>query len=164
MHDLLIMEFINDACELNEYCVKHFCRSLSFQEVLRKRRFIDACARAVRHLHACGIYHADLKSNNLLVQENGERGWDLYFIDLDRVAFKRELSFRERAKNLAQMNASVTACIDVKDRLRFFKTYAQGTSVIHHKRRYYKKILTISRTKVTHPYGIDFTPPVKPTS
>jgi hypothetical protein len=117
----------------------------------------------VRALHAQGIYHADLKSNNVLVREKNGAGWIFYFIDLDRVVFKRRLSFRERSNNLAQINASVADCITFADRVRFFRVYARRTSVMSHKKKYYQKVLELSRTKVTQPYGIIFPPPVKGT-
>jgi tRNA A-37 threonylcarbamoyl transferase component Bud32 len=118
--------------------------------------FITACALAIRKLHAGGIYHADLKSNNILVTERGDCSWGFSFVDLDRVVFRRRLSFQQQANNLAQINASVSASMTLRDRLMFFRVYARETSWLCERRRYYKKILQISRTKNTKPYGIEF--------
>lgn len=159
--NFLVIEFIDHGYELNEYIVKNFKKVLSRDEVSKKRHFIRECARRVRSLHEQGVYHADLKSNNILVKEKDSGGWYFYFIDLDRVVFKRTLSLSERINNLAQINASVADCITPSDRLRFFKRYAQGTSAMEQREKYYQRILDISRTKVTHPYGVVFSPPAK---
>jgi len=118
--------------------------------------FLTACALAIRKLHVGGIYHADLKSNNILVTEKAGGTWSFSFVDLDRVSFQRRLSFQQRANNLAQINASVCARMTARDRLFFFRAYARGTPCLAERRRYYKKILSIGSTKNTKPYGIEF--------
>ncbi|MEI6126867.1 MAG: hypothetical protein WCQ99_10000, partial [Pseudomonadota bacterium] len=57
---------------------------------------------------------------------------------------------------LAQINASVAGIMTIKDRLNFFHFYAKGTSAFIERKKYYRKILEISRTKNTAPYGILF--------
>ncbi|MCP4715182.1 MAG: hypothetical protein GY868_08705, partial [Deltaproteobacteria bacterium] len=65
-------------------------------------------------------------------------------------------SFQQRANNLAQINASVSRRMSVKDRLKFFYFYAKGTPVYRARKQYYRKIITIGRTKITAPYDVDF--------
>ena len=154
--NILLTEFIDHSFELNDYVLKKFKKTLSPSEVFKKEQFVKEFARKMRDLHEKGIYHADLKSNNILVKEKVGGGWTFYFIDLDRVAFKRQLSFRQRSNNLAQINASIADCICFSDRLNFFKIYAFGTLVIKQRKRYYQRILEISRRKITQPYGITF--------
>ena len=149
IESFFITQWLPDVSELNSYIQE----SASKQ---RKEAFIKACAQAVRKLHAQGIYHADLKSNNILVTEKETDSWGFYFVDLDRVSFKENLTFYQRAKNLAQINASVSSLITVKDRLKFFRFYAKGTPLFSERKRYYRKILEISSTKITKPYGITF--------
>ena len=155
---ILLTEFIDQAFELNDYVLKNFKNDLSSYEAQKKEQFIRDFSQILKDLHQKGIYHADLKSNNILVKENMRGGWTFYFIDLDRVDFKHHLSFRERSNNLAQINASVADCIRFCDRLKFFRNYAWGTPIHEQRHRYYQKILEISRKKVTHPYGITFPP------
>lgn len=157
---ILITEFLDRAFELNDYVRRNFKRDSLSDHAHKKERFIKAFSYMIRELHQKGIYHADLKSNNILVQEEKEGGWRFYFIDLDRVFFKNRLSFKERANNLAQINASVADCIDLSDRLQFFRYYARGTSLMNQRNRYYQTILAISRKKITQPYGITFPTPV----
>lgn len=82
------------------------------------RALLATLARVVRRMHARGVFHRDLKANNVLV-----RGRDVWIIDLDRVDF-RELERDERVWNLAQLNAAVGAPATKSDRLRFFFAYA----------------------------------------
>ena len=159
--NILLTEFIDQAFELNDYVLKNFNKALSQNETGKKGQFIKEFAQRLRDFHERGIYHADLKSNNILVKEKSGDGWTFYFIDLDRISFKNQLSFSERSNNLAQINASIANCISLSDRLKFFRTYAWGTSLMRQKKRYYQRILEISRKKITQPYGIVFSPPAK---
>jgi len=148
----LIMEYVKDAREINDY-IATFKDSPRSD---RKTAFINALALIFKRLHGLGIYHADLKSNNILVQQTDRRNWKFYFVDLDRVRFKKALAAHQRANNLAQLNASVSAIMTVKDRLKFFHFYAKDTSLLQHRKAYFYKILAISRTKNTEPYGVRF--------
>ena len=155
--NIILTEFVDQAFELNDYVLKNFKNGLSPCEAHEKKeQFIWEFSQTLRNLHQKGIYHADLKSNNVLVKENMEGGWTFYVIDLDRVDFKHHLSFRERSNNLAQINASVADCINLRDRLKFFRNYARGTPIGRQRHKYYRKILEISRKKITQPYGITF--------
>ena len=122
---------------------------------------IAACALQLRDLHDKGVYHADLKSNNILVREHPPFRWEFYFIDLDRVAFRRQLSFEQRSTNLAQLNASIASCITVSDRFHFFRAYARGTGLVKQGKRYFQRIMAIGSRKNTEPYGVSFSPSLK---
>ena len=161
LQTILLMEFVDQAYELNDYVLKRFSTTVSPQDAHVKNRFIKVCALRLRDLHEKGIYHADLKSNNILVKENRSDSWEFYFIDLDSVAFCRKLSFKKRSNNLAQINASIADCMTVSDRLLFFKTYARGTLLLKESKRYFQRIMEIGRKKNTQPYGITFPPPGK---
>jgi serine/threonine protein kinase len=156
LESFLITEWISGTTELNDYISGlHNEKPIAIGKK-RKTDFIYSLARTIRKLHAMGVYHADLKSNNILVQESGDAAWTFYFVDLDRVKFRRFLSFRERANNLAQINASVSELMSVKDRLKFFHLYAEETLLLAQRKKYYREILNISRTKITEPFGVSF--------
>jgi glycosyltransferase involved in cell wall biosynthesis/tRNA A-37 threonylcarbamoyl transferase component Bud32 len=155
----LLTTFLEGVKELNSYVIERFDRPLSLDNQKEKESFITSLAKRLSDLHHKGIYHADLKSNNILVKEEGPLSWEFYFIDCDRVRFKSELNFKELSNNLAQINASISSCMTPSDRLRFFKDYARGDiSLLLQRKRFYRKILEISRGKITHPYGVQFTP------
>jgi hypothetical protein len=137
-----------DAPELNTYITG---RQWSAPD---KKQFIRSLAHTIARLHAQGIYHGDLKSNNILVRAQAA-SWDFFFIDLDRVYFSRSLTFQRRANNLAQINASVADVMTLRDRLRFFRIYSRTAACYTDRKRYFERILTISRTKGTKAYGLN---------
>ena len=139
-----------DAPELNTYITG---RQWSEPD---KKQFIRSLAHTIARLHAQGIYHGDLKSNNILVRAHAA-SWDFFFIDLDRVSFSRPLTFERRANNLAQINASVADVMTLRDRLRFFRMYSRTAACYTERKRYFERILAISRTKGTKAYGLDLT-------
>src|SRR6185295_10448853 len=83
------------------------------------RDLLHRLARLVRRMHVRGVYHRDLKANNILV-----RGDEIWIVDLDRVDFMREVPAEDRAWNLAQLNAALAEPVTRSDRLRFFFAYA----------------------------------------
>jgi tRNA A-37 threonylcarbamoyl transferase component Bud32 len=149
----LITEWLPEVRELNDYIKYINQQGLSFAD---KINFIQCVAATIRNLHEKGVYHADLKSTNILVREEGPRMWRFYFIDLERVKFKKNLTFRDRANNLAQINASIASCMTARDRLKFFRFYAKGTQLFGERKKYYREVLAISKTKNTEPFGVVF--------
>ncbi|MBI2933658.1 MAG: hypothetical protein HYY16_18600 [Planctomycetes bacterium] len=81
--------------------------------------FIFHLACLVRRMHARGVYHHDLKANNVLALPSG----GFMIVDLDRVSFGK-VSPSRRGHNLAQLNAAVGAPVTRADRLRFYRWYA----------------------------------------
>jgi tRNA A-37 threonylcarbamoyl transferase component Bud32 len=76
-------------------------------------------ARVVRRMHFRGVFHKDLKANNVLVRDG-----IVWVIDLDRVEFGSTVAREDCILNLAQLNAAVGAPVTRTDRLRFFFAYA----------------------------------------
>jgi tRNA A-37 threonylcarbamoyl transferase component Bud32 len=83
------------------------------------RGLLHRLAGILRRMHERGVYHRDLKANNVLV-----RGDEIWVIDLDRVDLMREVPREGRVWNLAQLNAAVGPPATRSDRLRFFLAYA----------------------------------------
>jgi hypothetical protein len=76
-------------------------------------------------------------------------------IDLEGVRIRR-LTDRDRITNLAQLNASLSNAVSIKDRLRFFDCYFAGDRLTRlQRRRVYRKIWDITRTKGTAHYNLD---------
>lgn len=160
---ILITEFIENAYELNDFVLEYYKEKNANYAVCSKESFIVQLAKMLRKLHESGIYHADLKSNNILVSLDENKELRFYLVDLDRVHFKDQLSFEQTANNLAQINASIADCITPADRLKFFRIYAEGTSRMASRKRYFKRILEIGRKKNTRPYGVTFSTPINTT-
>lgn len=150
-----INEYLPQAERLNHYVLKTFSKAPPGQEK-RRKEFLSRLAREIRKIHEKGIYHADLKSDNILVEEKSDGGWKFVFVDLDRVAFKKKVSIKKRIINLAQINASVADCITIADRMRFFREYARGTPFFSQRKRFYQRIIEIGSSKNTLPYGVKF--------
>jgi serine/threonine protein kinase len=118
----------------NDYVVRNFVSRIKNKKSLEcKIAFIKEFAFAIRRLHQRGIFHYDLKSNNILIKEyitghldNYSRNWHFYSIDLDRLKFSPEIFIQERFKNLSQLNASVSEVMTRADRLRFYRFYSGG--------------------------------------
>ncbi|MGR3179225.1 MAG: lipopolysaccharide kinase InaA family protein [Candidatus Anammoxibacter sp.] len=117
---LVISEYIEQATLVYIYVSN--CLSTS-AGVTRKRNFIEAFARSFKNIHKEGIFHADLKGGNILVKEIGETGWEFFYLDLDRVSFKKSVTKYEIIKNLTQLNASLPNEFSFSDRMRFYKNY-----------------------------------------
>jgi serine/threonine protein kinase len=152
---MYICKYVRHACPLNSYILKTFSKRTPASEK-KKKTFVSKLAQYIRHIHSSGVYHADLKSSNILVAENGNDGWLFYLVDLDRVFFKKKLSLKKKVNNLAQINASVADCIRVSDRIYFFNEYAKKSSFIRQKKKIYRQIIKIGKKKTTHYYGLDF--------
>jgi tRNA A-37 threonylcarbamoyl transferase component Bud32 len=121
---VVIMAYLQGSQPLEQYVQRTFGRREN-GIVVRRRRFVEVVAKLVADIHARDILHRDLKGTNLLIQELGER-WKISLVDLGHVRFDRSLTSRERALNLAQLNASIPPCIGQTDRWRFLLTYAGG--------------------------------------
>lgn len=89
-----------------------------------KRRLASRFGSFVGSLHARGIYHGDLKAVNVFLRpKHGRESFCL--VDYDRVAFGAgPVGLRRRAKNLAQLAASLGEWFTRADRLRFYRSYA----------------------------------------
>jgi serine/threonine protein kinase len=81
----------------------------------------DRLARLVRQMHDRRVSHRDLKAANVLL----EWGTTPTLIDLVGVRVGRPVSFRQRARELARLNASFLRPPRVRhaDRLRFLRAY-----------------------------------------
>lgn len=133
----LIVKEVKNALPSGQYELNNFVSSVSLQD---KKLYLKEFALAIAHLHQCRIFHADLKANNILVtsdrlQVARHSEWKFYFIDLDRVRFSSELTWSERIKNLAQLNAATPGVISRTDRLRFLHYYLGGVTALPATRR-----------------------------
>jgi hypothetical protein len=77
-------------------------------------------------------------------------------VDLDGVRIRR-LSEQNKIYNLAQLNASVSNAVSIKDRLRFYHYYSADFQPTRpQRRRVYRQVWEITQTKNTKIYDLDF--------
>ncbi|MGD8444332.1 MAG: lipopolysaccharide kinase InaA family protein [Desulfobacterales bacterium] len=136
-----VAELLIDRCELNTYL-----SALSDERV--KRRALKKLALWLRNLHDSNVWQRDFKSNNILCQ-NG----DYFMVDFDGVRIRR-LSEDNKIYNLAQLNASLSNAITIRDRLRFYHYYSADCQPTRLQRRaVYREVWQITMTKNTALYN-----------
>jgi hypothetical protein len=114
-----------------------------------KRRALIALARWIRRIHSCRLYQRDFKSSNVLC-----RGGRYFLLDMESV-MAGQIDGARRIMNLAQLNASVSNRVSLRDRLRFFYFYASGETWTRDRRRAaYQRIWEISSGKNTAIYDL----------
>ncbi len=138
-----VSELIDDRLHLNTYLS-------SITDERTKRRALKKFALWLRKFYDTHVWQRDFKSDNILCQ-NGE----YFMVDLDGVKIRR-LSEPQKTVNLAQLNASVSNAVTVKDRLRFYHYLTAGQNPPRQQRRaVYRKVWDISRNKTTSNYDLD---------
>ncbi len=138
----LVTEFLVDSQPLNDYLS-------SLVDPRLKRRRLGELARWLRRIHSAGIWQHDFKSANVLFR-NGV----FFLVDLDGVRLK-PIAERDAIVNLAQLNASVSDAVSLRDRLRFFHCYSQGAGLKRPRREIFQTVWRISQGKNTAASGLD---------
>jgi tRNA A-37 threonylcarbamoyl transferase component Bud32 len=144
-----LAELLEDRLHLNAYL-----SALSDNRV--KRQALKKLALWLRTFHDTDVWQRDFKSSNILCRNS-----EYFMVDLDGVRIRR-LSEPNKIYNLAQLNASVSNAISIKDRLRFYHYYSAGFQPTRQQRRtVYRKVLDITKTKNTKIYDLDFADLIK---
>jgi len=113
-----------DASGLGDYIGKYWQHPLSGAEILAKRRFIKKFGNEIGELHKNGIYHGDLRVNNILVKKS-TNDVIFYFVDNERNGLFTKIPMSLIRKNLVQINMLQSSYISRQDRLRFFQAYCE---------------------------------------
>jgi len=137
--------FLSASQHLNNYLSKS-------RDPRQTRRILKDLALWVKKIHDTQVWQRDFKSSNILYQ-NG----DFFMVDLDGVKIRR-LSQINKITNIAQLNASISNAISLKDRIRFLHYYWANENVSRKERRgVYRKVWEISKKKNTKVFGLDLT-------
>jgi len=143
-YTFFLSEFIVDSVLLNDYL-----SSLTAKR--HKRRAIKKLALWVKQIHDNHIWQRDFKSSNILCRKG-----DYLMVDLDGVTIRGRLPDKKKIINLAQLNASLSNAITIKDRLRFFYYYtAEEKPSWQRRRAIYRNVWAITSSKNTSPFGLD---------
>ncbi len=104
----------------------------------------EACADTLGDLlaalHRRGIYHADLKANNVAFAP----GQPPRLLDYGRVRFGWRVSPRRRVKNLAQLNAALPDRVGADFRERAFARYLEASGFAGDARRLRRRVIAES--------------------
>jgi len=139
-----LAELLDDRLHLNAYL-----SAISTESV--KRQALKKLALWLRTFHETDVWQRDFKSSNILCRNS-----DYFMVDLDSVMIRR-LSEQNKIYNLAQLNASVSNAISIKDRLRFYRYYSADFQPTRQQRRaVYRKVWEITKIKNTKIYNLDF--------
>jgi tRNA A-37 threonylcarbamoyl transferase component Bud32 len=88
-----------------------------------KRKFVRGFAAYVRKLHDAGALHADLHIGNILLVVEGSE-YRFILLDNDRLSLKsREISARQRIRNLALVLSNLQHHLSRTQYLRFLREY-----------------------------------------
>ncbi len=151
-NEYIIMEVIPRSQELDRYLLTRILLPWSTAE---KRELAALFGRFIGFMHTEGIFHADLKTCNILVSEGPtrkesaekapaappkneavpERTVRFAVLDYDEVRFRRAVAPRRRLKNLVQIFLSTPVAIGPADRLRFLREYALHVGMSSRQRR-----------------------------
>ncbi len=132
----VIMKALDDCVNLDHY-VQTRLTCLEGPDLVRfKRAMAGAVGRFFAQLHDKRIYHRDLKPTNIMVRERGQDDWHFILIDLDRVRFDRDVSFRRRARNLAQVASHFQHRLTTTDGWRCVRAYMEASSSLRERSRF----------------------------
>ncbi len=110
------------AIGMADFIHKNWQRPLSKKKIIAKKEIVEGLGREIGLLHKAGIFHGDLRPNNILIKlENNKPVF--HFIDNERNRFYKQIPLSLIEKNLVQVNMVFPICISLQDRLRFFKSY-----------------------------------------
>lgn len=139
-----LSQFYKDSLTLNNFLFTCLDQN-------KKKESIQRLAEWLRIFHSLNIWQRDFKSSNVLVLNN-----QFIMVDLEGVKIRRRLSWRKKTINLAQLNASISNILTLKDRLRFFHLYCgENLPTRKRRRKAYQKIWKITQGKNTLPFGLD---------
>lgn len=151
----VLLEVVDDALELDRYILR---RTREGRHTEERRGLVTALARFLGMMHHKGIFHADLKTCNILVTSESAAADSPGFclLDYDDVRFFNEVPFAGRVKNLVQIFLSAPLEIGLRDRMRFLREYARTAEIAaQDRRRLAREVLAQARGRDILYVGFD---------
>jgi tRNA A-37 threonylcarbamoyl transferase component Bud32 len=148
--NFLVTDFIPEANGVYTFIKTHYIVPLTWDTTRQKRALIFALGKFIGTLHAKGIFHGDLRLDNIIFTQTSEYQYDFYLIDNERNRFFRtDLPKSLREKNLIQINTVALPQITLTDRLRFFKAYLnENPSLKPFGKEWMRKIILLTRQRL----------------
>jgi len=160
----VLMEVIAGALELDRYILSRADVPWTSQE---RRSLARSFGRFIGSMHGKGIFHADLKTCNILASgqrpQSGETDTRLpgaavkfSLVDYDDVTLGKVVPERKRIKNLLQIFLSTPLAVGASDRLRFLTEYALHAGIDRkHRRKMARQILEAAKGRQILYVGFD---------
>jgi tRNA A-37 threonylcarbamoyl transferase component Bud32 len=93
------------------------------RNVHRRKQISDTVATQIRRLHESGLYTRDLQETNVMVENNEQGGFNVYFIDLEDFRRVAKVSWKRRILNLVHLDRSIGRFLCRAARLDFLYSY-----------------------------------------
>lgn len=88
----------------------------AFPQCEEARRTLDAVAGFLNRMHWAGVLHRDLNIGNILYRREPDGAYRFQVIDTNRMSFRRQLSMRQRLKNMRRLTCGTPAYLYILQR------------------------------------------------
>jgi len=136
----LLMEALANDQEMDRYILK------GFEDLKKKRLFIETFARWLDGLHHMRLYHKDMKTCNILVSERTET-WDFHLLDFEDVLIEEGVNRKKLFRNFLQLNTSTPRVMTKVDRYRFFREYLRLNPIVKDPKVFLRELMDESRRR-----------------
>jgi hypothetical protein len=137
---VLFMEVLAEDQEMDRYVLK------GFENLSRKRHFIQTFARWLGSLHKMDVYHKDMKTCNILVSERRET-WNFHLLDFEDILTDEKVNRKKLFRNFLQLNTSTPKTMTRSDRFRFFREYLRLNPVVKEEKIFLRGLMKESRRR-----------------
>ena len=136
----LLMEALADDQEMDRYILK------GFEDVKKKRLFIETFAHWLDGLHKMRLYHRDMKTCNILVSERAET-WNFHLLDFEDLLMDEDVNLKKLFRNFLQLNTSTPRVMTKVDRYRFFREYLRLNPIVKDQKVFLRGLVAESRRR-----------------
>ena len=135
-----LMEAPERGLEMDRYILR------GFKDLREKRGFVRTFGQWVSSFHRMDLYHSDMKTCNILVEEGGGT-WRFLLLDLEDVSLNCRIDEGKVFRNFLQLNTSTPGILTGRDRMRFYREYLRTNPVIRNERVFLRRLFEKSRER-----------------
>jgi tRNA A-37 threonylcarbamoyl transferase component Bud32 len=122
---LLITEALPKALPLHAF-LYHFCNGRESTKL--RHKLTRQLGNLLGRMHQAGVYHADFRAANILVQSDPD-GVKLHLVDTEAVVFCETISEERLLRNFKTINLTWARALTTSDRLRVFRAYSDAVGL-----------------------------------